>query len=102
MRVLWQLNSFGCRYLLVLFACNWIKLIYLHTDANPCQIDCEVINLARNKLRILPNLVEQAELEEFDISKNEVQIVGSSSFKQQKKLKTLRLSENFIGKLIQI
>jgi Leucine-rich repeat (LRR) protein len=75
------------------------KLIYLFTHANSCRIDFEVINLARNKLRDLPNLQEQVELEELDISKNEIRVVGSNSFKQLKNLKTLRLSENFIGKL---
>lgn len=32
------------------------------------------------------------------MSRNEVQVISSNSFKHQKKLKTLRLSENFIGK----
>lgn len=58
-----------------------------------------MINLAHNKLENLPNLQEQVELEEFDISKNKIRVVGSNDLKQLKKLKTLRLSENFIGKL---
>jgi Leucine-rich repeat (LRR) protein len=57
-----------------------------------------VINLAHNKLRDLPNLNEQIKLEELDISKNEIHTISSDDFKQLKKLKTLRLSENFIGK----
>lgn len=62
----------------------------------------KVINLARNKLKDLPNLQEQVELEEFDMSKNKIRVVGSNDLKQLKKLKTLRLSENFIGKLLSL
>lgn len=74
---------------------NWF---IFSTHATSCRIDLEVINLARNKLRDLPNLQEQVELEELDVSKNEIRVVGSNSLKELKNLKTLRLSENFIGK----
>lgn len=57
-----------------------------------------MINLAHNKLRDLPNLQEQTELEELDLSKNEISAINSNNFAYQKNLKTLRLSENFIGK----
>lgn len=46
----------------------------------------------------MPNLQEQTELEELDLSKNEFHVLSSDDFKYLKKLKTLRLSENFISK----
>lgn len=54
--------------------------------------------MAHNKLRQIPNLQEQTELEELDISKNEINIIRSNDFKHLRNLRTLRLSENFIGK----
>lgn len=58
----------------------------------------KVINIAHNKLSRMPNLQEQTELEELDLSKNEFHVLSSDDFKYLKKLKTLRLSENFISK----
>jgi Leucine-rich repeat (LRR) protein len=44
----------------------------------------------------VPWLAEQPELEELDISKNRVHSIGSE-LAELKSLKSLRLSENFIG-----
>lgn len=96
-----QLNFVLLSYLLARsIALGAIKLIYLCAYIVSCSIDCEVINLAHNKLRDLPNLQEQTELEELDVSKNEIRIVRSSDFKHLKSLRTLRLCENLIGKKI--
>lgn len=73
---------------------NWFTSAFasLHVQS------IEVINLAHNKLRDLPNLQEQTELEELDLSKNELNSIRSDDFKHLRSLKTLRISENFIGK----
>lgn len=78
---------------------NAIKLIYSYTCSAMCSIDCEVINLAHNKLNELPSLQEQTDLEELDVSKNEIHVVSGNDFKHLKNLRTLRLSENFISKI---
>ena len=56
-----------------------------------------VINFSNNKLNKLPLLLEQSELEELDISKNEICAIDNKDLFELKKLKTLRLSENSLG-----
>ena len=56
-----------------------------------------VINFSNNKLNKLPLLLEQSELEELDISKNEICVIDNKDLFELKKLKTLRLSENSLG-----
>lgn len=46
----------------------------------------------------MPNLQEQSELEELDVSKNEISFIKSSDLRTLKNLKSLRLSENVIGR----
>jgi Leucine-rich repeat (LRR) protein len=58
----------------------------------------KVINFQHNKLAKLPWLLEQSELEEIDISKNELHSIDDAELAELKSLRTLRLSENFIGK----
>ena len=57
-----------------------------------------VINLSKNKLTQLPRnfLREQIHLEEFDMSKNQIQIISNGSFAGLTKLKNLDISENMI------
>lgn len=59
-----------------------------------------VINLSHNRLNKLPRLQEQSEMEELDVSRNKLSAIESEDLMQLKSLKTLRLSENFIGMLI--
>jgi Leucine-rich repeat (LRR) protein len=59
-----------------------------------------VINLSHNRLNKLPRLQEQSEMEELDVSTNKLSAIESDDLMQLKSLKTLRLSENFIGMLI--
>lgn len=59
-----------------------------------------VINLSHNRLNKLPRLQEQSEMEELDVSRNKLSAIESDDLVQLKSLKTLRLSENFIGMLI--
>lgn len=56
-----------------------------------------VINLSHNRLTKLPTLQEQSELGELDVSRNKISEINSNELTQLKSLKTLRLSENFIG-----
>jgi Leucine-rich repeat (LRR) protein len=56
-----------------------------------------VINFSNNKLNKLPLLLEQSELEELDISKNEICVIDNKDLFEVKMLKTLRLSENSLG-----
>jgi len=56
-----------------------------------------VINFSNNKLNKLPLLLEQSELEELDISKNEISVIDNKDLFELKKLKTLRVSENSLG-----
>lgn len=56
-----------------------------------------VINFSNNKLRKLPFLLEQSELEELDISKNEINSLDSKELFELGKLKTLRFSENSLS-----
>jgi hypothetical protein len=71
--------------------------MWLALRVSSCSIDCKVINLAHNTLSALPHLQEQSEIEELDVSKNEICVIGSNHLKHVKSLKTLRLSENLIG-----
>lgn len=59
-----------------------------------------VINLSHNRLNKLPRLQEQSEMEELDVSRNKLSAIESEDLMQLKSLKTLRLSENLIGMLI--
>lgn len=59
-----------------------------------------VINLSHNRLNKLPRLQEQSEMEELDVSRNKLSAIESDDLMQLKSLKTLRLSENLIGMLI--
>lgn len=61
-----------------------------------------VINFSNNKLEKLPLLLEQSELEELDISKNEICAIDNKDLFELKKLKTLRLSENSLGMYLSI
>lgn len=56
-----------------------------------------VMKVSNNKLRHLPNLQEQTELSELDVSKNEIHSISHDDLRQLRRLKTLQLSENFIG-----
>lgn len=58
-----------------------------------------VINLSHNRLTKLPTLQEQSEMEELDVSRNKINEIDDNELTQLKSLKTLRLSENFIGML---
>ncbi|CAG9803863.1 unnamed protein product [Chironomus riparius] len=57
----------------------------------------KVINFSNNKLNKFPLLLEQSELEELDISKNEICAIDNKDLFELKKLKTLRLSENSLA-----
>lgn len=58
------------------------------------------INLAHNKVYSLPErlLEETLELEEFDMSANKMHKIGAKTFAGLKKLKTLLIADNYIGK----
>ncbi|KAL7032764.1 hypothetical protein ACKWTF_007392 [Chironomus riparius] len=59
----------------------------------------KVINFSNNKLNKFPLLLEQSELEELDISKNEICAIDNKDLFELKKLKTLRLSENSLAEI---
>lgn len=74
-------------------------LIYLLLPSThaPSLFYSIVINLSHNRLTKLPTLQEQSELGELDVSRNKISEINSNELTQLKSLKTLRLSENFIG-----